>query len=39
LLGLGGIAVAFLITTIGIQVFDFLPRDVSRPASAEGQAR
>ncbi len=39
LLGIGGIAVAFLITTIGIQVFDFLPRDVSKPASAEGQAR
>lgn len=39
LLGIGGLAVAFLITTVGIQVFDFLPRDATAPASADGPAR
>lgn len=35
LLGLGGVAVAFLITTVGTHVLDFLPRDVTAPD--EGQ--
>lgn len=35
LLGIGGVAAAFLITTIGVHVLDFLPRD---PAPATGAA-
>ncbi|MBX3592000.1 MAG: polysulfide reductase NrfD [Burkholderiaceae bacterium] len=35
LLGIGGVATAFLITTIGVHVLDFLPRD---PAPATGAA-
>ncbi len=38
LLGIGGVALAFLITTIGIQVFDFLPRDAARAAGSGGEA-
>lgn len=34
LLGLGGVAAAFLITVVGVQVFDFLPRDPA-PAAAD----
>ncbi|RPH59240.1 MAG: molybdopterin oxidoreductase, partial [Burkholderiales bacterium] len=34
LLGLGGVAAAFLITTIGVRVLDFLPRDPSPSAGA-----
>ena len=30
LLGLGGIAAAFVIALIGVQVFDFLPEDGAR---------
>jgi Ni/Fe-hydrogenase subunit HybB-like protein len=37
LLGIGGVALAFLITTIGIQVFDFLPRDATRAAGSGGE--
>ena len=32
LLGVGGVAVAFLITTVGVHVLDFLPRDVTSGA-------
>jgi len=35
LLGLGGVAVAFLITTVGTHVLDFLPRDVTAPDEAQ----
>lgn len=31
LLGIGGIAIAFLITTIGVRVLDSLPRDIPHP--------
>lgn len=34
LLGLGGVAAAFLITTIGVRVLDFLPHDPSPSAGA-----
>jgi len=36
LLGIGGVALAFLITTVGVQVFDFLPRDAS-PSAADSE--
>ena len=36
LLGVGGVAVAFLITTVGVQVLDFMPRDA---ASGADEAR
>jgi molybdopterin-containing oxidoreductase family membrane subunit len=32
LLGLGGVAAAFLITLVGVQVLDFLPAESARPA-------
>ncbi len=38
LLGIGGVSLAFLITTIGIQVFDFLPRDAKQVAGPGGEA-
>ncbi|ODS99512.1 MAG: molybdopterin oxidoreductase [Lautropia sp. SCN 69-89] len=37
LLGIGGVAAAFLLTAIGVHVLDFLPRDAeAAPASATG---
>ena len=36
LLGLGGLGAAFLITTVGVHVLDFMPRDA---ASGAGEAR
>jgi len=36
LLGLGGVGAAFLLTTIGVRVLDFLPRDDKASAGAKG---
>jgi len=36
LLGVGGLAVAFLITAVGVHVLDFLPRDPSPATGAAG---
>jgi len=36
LLGLGGIGVAFLVTTVGVRLFDFLPRDERTPDGGAG---
>ncbi len=37
LLGLGGVGAAFLLTTIGVRVLDFLPRDGLTAAAQEGE--
>jgi Ni/Fe-hydrogenase subunit HybB-like protein len=36
LLGLGGVGAAFLLTTVGVRVLDFMPRDDKTAAGAQG---
>ena len=38
-LGIGGLAVAFMITVVGVRVLRFLPQDDLRPAPAAAGAK